>query len=833
MFVSLNINANSNTKGLLFNHFVDILENLNDLRHDHNLFNYFFQDIWHLNQPLFVSNDFNRNIDNPVNNLEDFLDMVDISDSFFEFLEDNCFFNNPFNFLNRLILISHLNNLFVFFNDLFDSLHNYWDFYYLLNNVLYVSVDIDELRNNPFNLNNLWNFNNLLFDSFDFVDLGDDNCFFNDLFHNLLGSHDFSDNIMNWDDLLDEFFDLLDFSSNIRNFLDDFLYFSVGDNFFFNLDNFNRLRFDGVLNNNFFHDSGNLNNLLDSFLHRNKFFNYSVNRNRYFDRNDNLFLDLHHTRHFNLTVNDLFHRNVSGDFLDNFDDSFNNYLLRNDSFLNIPELNDLVDNLFNNSVNFDVDVLLNNDFLNSVLDNRNLNNSFHLFDPFLNNDFGDNSLDNLGYFHNFFNHSGNNDHLFNNLFNFNDFGNFNHFLNDFLNWNLDLFDSINMSQHLHYLFFNIFDGFGNFDVVIDDFLHFNCLRLFNNDGISDFHNNGYLSFNGLNNGLFDNYFDLDYSLVNDRHLHNSFDLLRNFFDHLNSLSNNFLNLFDSVNSYYLFNNNLNFFWNFNSVGHSDNFLDNLRYLHNSFLSLDNDNRFFNNSVDNLISYFDMVFNFLSCYHIYFFDNFLNNLFDLDDFGYLHDFFHNFFDIDRHFNNFLYNFFNSDYLLFVNLDLFDFSLDVVDDLLNSDRSIDFNNLLNNLLDSLKLGNLLNDFNDSVLDGGNFHWFLDDSLDMNNLVLDRIDNDWYLNRNWNLFLNFPNFLNFDYFFHNFFDSYNLRNLHDTVNNFFNNFFNFDNFRDNSEDLQDVVNVDNSHDFLVDHANDTFVNLKSGSSSSFKLF
>ena len=121
-----------------------------------------------------MGNNLDWDIHNSVHNLKDFLDMVDVSDCLFEFLKNHSSFHNSFNFFHCFILITNLNNFFIFFNNFFDPFHDDWDLDNLLNNILNVFVDIDELRNNLFNLYDSWHFNEFFFEALNFVDLGHD-----------------------------------------------------------------------------------------------------------------------------------------------------------------------------------------------------------------------------------------------------------------------------------------------------------------------------------------------------------------------------------------------------------------------------------------------------------------------------------------------------------------------------------------------------------------------------------------------------------------------------------------------------------------------------------
>jgi hypothetical protein len=120
-----------------------------------------------------VGDDFDWDVNHSVDNLKDFLNMVNISNSFFEFLKNHSPLHNFLNFSHSFVFISNFNDLFVFLDYLFDSLHNDWNLNNLLNNILDVFVDIDELRNNLLDFNDSWNFHKFLFKALYFINLGD------------------------------------------------------------------------------------------------------------------------------------------------------------------------------------------------------------------------------------------------------------------------------------------------------------------------------------------------------------------------------------------------------------------------------------------------------------------------------------------------------------------------------------------------------------------------------------------------------------------------------------------------------------------------------------
>jgi hypothetical protein len=203
--------------------------------------------------------------------------MVDVSDYFFEFLENYSLFDNSFNFLHSFIFVSQFNNFLVFFCYLLNALHDDWNFNDFLDNVLDVFVNINQLRNNLFDLDDSWNFNKFFFDSLNLIDLRYNNRSINNFFNDLLGSHDFSDNIMYRYDFFNDPFYLVDLSSHIRNLFDNFFDFSINNNFLFSANDFDGLRFNSILDNNFLENGRNLNNFFNGLSHWYKFLDNSIN----------------------------------------------------------------------------------------------------------------------------------------------------------------------------------------------------------------------------------------------------------------------------------------------------------------------------------------------------------------------------------------------------------------------------------------------------------------------------------------------------------------------------------------------------------------------------
>lgn len=188
-----NFNTNCDSQSFFFNDLMNIFQNFNDLWHNNNFFNNFFQNVWNLNEFLFVRNDWYWCLLISIDYLKNFFYMVDVSDYLFEFFHNNCLFNDFFYLSDCLIFIFNFNDFFIFFDNFFDLFNDDWDLNYLFDNLFNVFVNVDKLRDDSFNFNNFWNFNNDLFGSFYFLNFRNSNNFFNNFFRNKLSS----DNLLN------------------------------------------------------------------------------------------------------------------------------------------------------------------------------------------------------------------------------------------------------------------------------------------------------------------------------------------------------------------------------------------------------------------------------------------------------------------------------------------------------------------------------------------------------------------------------------------------------------------------------------------------------------
>jgi len=173
---------------------MNVFENLNDLRHNNNLFDDFFKNVWNFYKSFFMGDYRNWSLLVSVNNLQDFFNVVDISDNFLEFFHDDCFFNDSFDFLYSFILVFNFDNLLVFSDNFLDLFDNNWNFDNFFDNFFNVSIDVDQLWNNPLNFNNFGNLNNDFLCSFNLLDFWNSDCSLNYFFNYLLSSYDLLNN---------------------------------------------------------------------------------------------------------------------------------------------------------------------------------------------------------------------------------------------------------------------------------------------------------------------------------------------------------------------------------------------------------------------------------------------------------------------------------------------------------------------------------------------------------------------------------------------------------------------------------------------------------------
>lgn len=759
--------------------------------------------------------------------------MVNVSDNLFEFFNDHSLFDNRLDFLDSLVLVSNFNDLLVFSDDFLDLFNNDWHFNDLLHDVLDISVDIDDLRNDLLDLNNLGNFDHFLLNSFNFVDFRNGVSLIHYLFDDLLSSYDLLDDALDWNDFLNNPFDFLDLFSDIGYLLHDFFVLNVINDFFFDSGDFFDLD-DLFLNRyDFFHDLWDLNNLLDDFGDGNDFFNYFLSWDWDLDWNDDLPFNFDHLRIVDCNVDDFLHLDVTRNFLYHFDNFFNDNFVVDDLFFVFWNLNKFINNSFNDFLDLNVYVFGNLHFHDFVLNHWNLNNSFNFFNFFLNDDLGDNPFHDLRNLNDFLNNSRNDDNFLYDFLDLYNFGNLDHLFDDFLDWNFNFLYPVNVLDHLNNLFLNVFDGLWNINVMVYDSLDFDSFWLLDDDWISEVHFLNNSVFDPLDNWLFNYLLNCDNSFMNNRDLNNFFDLFDDFSHNLDRHFNLLDNFLNAVLDGDLFNYSFNLFNFLDDSLHCHHFFDDLRNFNNSFYGLDNGDWSFDNSVHNFISYLNMVFYLLCSHHFFLRHNFLDNLLHFNDFGNLNNpvnyFLHNNRDLSDNLDDSL----SWDNLLNYDLYLLKSSLDVVHNFL------DFNNPFNldwsffNPVNNLYFWNLLDNFHDPFDDLRNFNHFFDNPFDWDNLLNDVGHNSWNFQGNIHYLLDLSDSFDFDNLFDDFLHWDDLWDLNDSINDFLHNLLHFDYLWNNSKDFQDVININDSHNLLVDHANYSFVDFEDSTCFSSQFF
>lgn len=122
------VDTNSDTEWLLFNDFMNVFEDFDNLWHDDNFFNNFFKNVWNFDNFLYSAVNWDNLFFESIDNLELVRNLVsDVS------FEDEIVFFNYFilvnnNFLNLSCILFNSHNLFLHYRYLDNFLLNYWHF---------------------------------------------------------------------------------------------------------------------------------------------------------------------------------------------------------------------------------------------------------------------------------------------------------------------------------------------------------------------------------------------------------------------------------------------------------------------------------------------------------------------------------------------------------------------------------------------------------------------------------------------------------------------------------------------------------------------------------
>lgn len=341
--------------------------------------------------------------------------------------------------------------------------------------------------------------------------------------------------------------------------------------------------------------------------------------------------------------------------------------------------------------------------------------------------------------------------------------------------------------------------------VSDDFNDFGNFCPFDNDLSGDFRNS-------------------DYLFLDDGNLNSSLNDLLNLFDHNDGMVDNLFNFFYPIPvNYFFFNDfDLSNGWHFNL--HLNYLLNGPWHLDNLLNGLDDRNWLLDDNLNDFRKSDDLVNNFSGVSVFDHFNRFFND--PVEWLNHLNNSFNDLFLDNLNFNDFSDDSFNLNDLFPNNLDLSDFRDGMVDDLFNNGWPFNFHYLLSDHLDFHYFGNLHNSFNNLLDYSRHFHYFFSVLRNLNYLLNNVIN--YLYDFHWHMddLLNLLDLDDFNWFLDYPFNGHDLRNLDDSFHNLFDNLFNFHNFGNHSENFQDIINIHNSHNLSIDHADHSLINVKNKS-------
>lgn len=231
--MSGNIYSYCNSELFFFGDLVYIFENFYNLGHNNYLLYNLFQNIWDFDKFFFLNENLNWSLLKPIDNLQYFLNMIDVTDNFLELFHNHSLLNNRLDLFHCLVLASYLDNLFILSNNFLNLFNNDRHLNNLLHHILNVSIHVNNLWNDSFNFNNFGNLDNLLLQSLYFINFRHSDCSFNNFLHNLLGCHNLLNDSLHWYYFLNNSFNLFYGFSDVWDFPDYLSIFYVFDDFLF------------------------------------------------------------------------------------------------------------------------------------------------------------------------------------------------------------------------------------------------------------------------------------------------------------------------------------------------------------------------------------------------------------------------------------------------------------------------------------------------------------------------------------------------------------------------------------------------------------------------
>jgi hypothetical protein len=228
--------------------------------------------------------------------------------------------------------------------------------------------------------------------------------------------------------------------------------------------------------------------------------------------------------------------------------------------------------------------------------------------------------------------------------------------------------------------------------MINKLFNLNNSRFPDNNRIANINFLNTNSLNSLYNRNLYKLLDSNHNFFNNRNLHNLLHLFYHLSDRFNNMRVCLFYLFYFLLNYNSLTDDLYFPNLYDSVDYLFYYLDNLGHLFYSLHDLDYWDGLLHDSIHYCVLDLNVVLH-LSCISILDHWNYLLHYFlHLDYLRHLHCFLHDFLHDDWHFNDFLNNFLNRDENLSYDFDLLYLFLDMIDNFLDFDDAINFNNFL---------------------------------------------------------------------------------------------------------------------------------------------
>lgn len=420
-----------------------------------------------------------------INNLQNFLDVIDVPYYFFQLLCVDQLLNSTLHLEDLSGVGVHLHHSLLLPYHFFEGLNDGWDLYYLFHDFLDVLVHSDYLGDDSLDLDEFWDLYEFFSDALDLIHLWYCHGFFYDFFNDLLCG----------DDLLHPRLNGYQFFNNGWDFLDDFLdvwydalYFLYGFLHDYSLNNpLNFLQFDNLLDHWHVsdHNLRDCNDPLDYLLPGDDLLNDAVDWHWDLVGDDDLafYLDgfccLKHLSDYFL------HLDLSGHLMDEVYWHLSQHLSCYDLFLDPRHLHRSLYYLLYRFLDLNVHVFDDLNLFDLLLYDRHMHNPFNFSDYLSDHLFLYDFLYELRHFHNFLYYTWHDYHFLHYTLYLYHSWYFHHLLYDLFHNYADLLDTIDNGRHLYDFLLDVFHHFWDFHIDIDELFYFKDGGFSDYEGLTD------------------------------------------------------------------------------------------------------------------------------------------------------------------------------------------------------------------------------------------------------------------------------------------------------------------------------------------------------------